>query len=407
MPAMKRGGMFAIFALGAWLGCNGGEAATPAGDADGGTTAPAPDATGEPAVQFPGASWPTGDPSDHGLDVTELDRAAAHAESIGSQCLLVIRDGVLVYERYWSGTTETSVQKSWSIAKSFTSALIGIALRRGDIASIDDPAATYIPEWQNTSKVSITIRDLLSMSSGLEFDLISDTTWTIFSSDHTQAALDADNPDAPGSVWHYNNHAVQVLDAVLENATGMDPEDYAVEHLWGPIGMNVEGPKEGRTHWDRDRSDNPTMYMSVFSSCRDLGRFGYLYLHSGTWDGAEIVPNSYVADSLTPSQSLNMSYGLLWWLSEPGPGETATGQAFEGPQMDFAPNDHFSAQGLGQSFIDVTPDTRTVYVHVRPAPHEPATKLITDLAGTMEALMEDDRRLDHIELMRVLLSANR
>jgi CubicO group peptidase (beta-lactamase class C family) len=357
-----------------------------------------PDAT-PPAPRFPDPEWPTATPAEVGLDEAALDEAAAYADSIGSSCLVVVRDGQLVYERYFGDTTADSVQKSWSIAKSFTSALVGIAIDRGEIESVDQPAADFIPSWRGTDKEAITIAHLLSMDSGLKYDLVTDNTWVMFTNDHTAEAIGYDAPDPPGVVWHYNSHGVQVLDAVLEAATGMDPEDYARAHLWSRIGMDE------RTHWDRDGAGNATLYMSVFATCRDLARFGYLYLNEGNWNGEQIVSREWVAASLSPSQALNPIYGYLWWLNGGEPAKGSTDEMFDGTMFNFAPDDLFSAQGLGQSFIDVVPGTSTMYIHVRRAPHDPFTKFLTDPAGTMDALLHDGLRAEHKLLLRALLDA--
>ncbi len=398
--------LVALLLVGCWSS-DPAEEPPPAGpDAAIPDPAPDPDPDAAPApAQFPVPDWPTGDPGDFGLDPATLDEAGVYAESIGSECLLVIRDGHLVYEGYFNGGGPDNFQKSWSIAKSFSSALVGIAIARAEIESVTQPASDFIPEWQGTDKESVTIANLLSMDSGMKYDLTTDNTWVLFSNDHTAEAVGYDFEAEPGTVWHYNSHAVQVLDAVLEAATGMDPEDYAEQYLWGPIGMDIEGDNNERTYWNRDGAGNTTMYMSVYATCRDLARFGYLYLHEGNWDGQQVLPAEWVAASTTPSQDLNRIYGYLWWLNGGEPAIGSTDETFEGTMFNFAPDDLFSAQGLGQNFIDVIPSTNTMYIHVRRAPHDPFTKFITDPAGTMDALFNDGRRIEHRQLLRTLLDA--
>jgi CubicO group peptidase (beta-lactamase class C family) len=373
---------------------------------------PAPDAGPGPGYvdhsdDFPMPDWPQGRPEDYGFDPAGLDEAAAYSASIGGLCLLVIRDGTLVYEKYLGGTTKTSVQKSWSIAKSFTAALTGVAIKRGDLDGVHQSAAELIPEWKGTPKQAITIEHILSMSSGLHYELVEDNTWTVFVADHTAAALANPYDEGPaGTAWHYNNHGVQVMHPILEAATGMDPEQYAEMYLWGPIGMNLSGDKPDRTHWERDGAGNPTMYMSVHSSCRDLARFGYLMLHEGHWDGEVIIDNEYVDKMLSPSQDMNPIYGYFWWLNGYEPAIDSTDEPFEGTMFPGAPDDLFSAQGIGQNFIDVIPSTNTIYVHMRPAPHDPFTNFITDLWGTIDKLFRDGKQIEHRELLQKLLEAS-
>lgn len=376
------------------------------------TTVPeaAPDAASEPPqpsdpdaaseVRFPDPDWPIGDPADHGFDMAGLDAAAAYSEQVGGLCLVVIRDGELVYERYFNGADAATQHRTWSIAKSFSSALVGAAIHRGEIGGIDDPVAQYVDAWSGTPKESILLRHILTMTSGLEHNLIGDNTWTLLSSNQTEDAIDNAAAAPPGTVWNYSNHAVQVLDAVIESATGLDPENYARQVLWDPIGM---GPD---TYWERDRSGNTTMYMSVYATCRDLARLGYLYLHHGQWAGSQIIDPDYVAASTSPSQDLNRGYGYLWWTNGGQPAFSATGAEFDGPMFPDAPGELFGAQGLGNNFIDVDPTTNTVFVHTRPAPQDPLTKFVTDLSGTMEKIIEDQQRSVHRELLNLLLGAS-
>jgi CubicO group peptidase (beta-lactamase class C family) len=364
---------------------------------------PLPDAGG--GAIFPDPDWQTGDPAQHGLDPAKLDAAADYAHGIGSLCLLVVRNGKVVYERYWDGASQGSVQKSWSIAKSFTSALVGIAVTRGEIRSIDEPAADFIPSWRGTPKAAIRIRDLLSQDSGIEWDQVSDNLFAPFVYDQTATALALNAAAPPATVWHYSNRAVQTLHEVLRSATGMDPELYAQLYLWNPIGMNLKGAVAEQTHWERDGAGNPTMYMNVYASCRDMARFGWLFRNRGSWKGTQLIAREYVDLALTPSQPLNRAYGLLFWLNGGAPGYDANGDLIDGWLMPTAPPDHFSAQGLGQNFIDVIPSTDTVYVHMRLAPHDPFTKFLTDMAGTLDKLFKDSARVEHRELMRRLLEA--
>lgn len=369
-----------------------------------GVDSPSPSPTQE-SVSYPGEEWPTADPLDHGLDPNVLQSAADYSESIGGLCLLVIRDGELVFEHYANGATQDSTPGTWSIAKSFSSSLIGIAVGRGEIERVDMPVADLVEPWQGTEKASITIEDVLGMRAGLHYNLLTDNSWTVLESDHTQAALDNSIDAPPATEWHYNNHSVQVLDAVLEAATGRDPEAYAIEHLWRPLGMRVDAAPDQRVHWNRDDSGNTTMYMNVHARCRDLARFGYLYLHDGRWEDEQIVPADYVKSSLTP-QPLNPPYGWLWWLNGQGPGIDSTDKPIDGWMFDFAPADLFGAQGLGQNFIDVIPSTQTIYVHARPAPIEPLSNFVDDPVGTLDALLNDGQNREHAELLQMLLEAD-
>jgi len=398
-----------VAAVGCWGACNSPNTVDEGPDASIETSWPdgalPPDASAP--ILFPVPDWAEGDPASFGFDEATLSEAANYAETIGSSCMAVIQDGRLIFERYWNGATPTSVHKTWSIAKSFTSTLVGIAIDRGELVSTSQRVSDYVSDWQGTDKEDITIRHLLSMTSGLEFEMVADNLFAAFVDDQTQTAIDLSREEAPGTTWHYSNRAVQVLHRVLQAATGVDPEQYAIEHLWRPIGMNLQGEPDQRTHWDRDDSGDATMYMSVFSSCRDLARLGYLYLHKGRWQDSQVISTDFVNAATSPSQALNPVYGYLWWVNGAEPAEGSTQQMFDGTMMNFAPSDLFSAQGLGQTFIDVVPSTNTVYVHIRPAPHDPFVKFITNPEGTMDELFRDGMRIEHKQLMRILLDASR
>jgi CubicO group peptidase (beta-lactamase class C family) len=303
---------------------------------------------GAAEAPFPIPDWPTGSPEDHGLDSAALEEAAAAAAQLGSHCLLVIRHGVIVGEWYWAGHDASTPQKSFSIAKSYSSALVGIALERGDLGGLDETVATHIPEWQGTDRETITIENVLSMTSGLEWSAWQDyVSMATFSQDHSAFAVELAASEAPGSSWVYHNGAVQLLEPVFRAATGGTIEAYAQEHLWSKLGMTAT--------WAHDPAGNPTPYASVMASCRDHARFGYLYLRGGTWADEQVVPAEHVAATLEPSQPANRAYGWLWWLNGHLPRLDSLMQPEEDVLVPYAPPDLFAARGFGNQFIDVIP----------------------------------------------------
>ncbi|MDJ0764616.1 MAG: serine hydrolase [Myxococcota bacterium] len=352
-------------------------------------------------VLWPMPDWPTGDPTEAGFDVEMLEAATDYSKSIGGQCLLVIRDGKLVWEQYFNDGGINHSQKSWSIAKSFTSALIGIALGKGMINSVDEPAANYLPEWQDQEDLApITIRHLLNMVSGLRFNLEWDNLWTVLTYDMTEEALGLPAVNPPDTVYQYSNHGTQVLNPILENASGMDQEDFAWQYLWGPLGFNDD------TYWFRDGAGNVTAYMNINTTCRDFARFGYLYLHGGFWNGEQIVPKAYVEASLKPSSSVNSGHSHMWWLNGYTPYINATQEPSDGIMFPGVWTDLFGCKGVGQNFIDVVPSTNTIYVHMRPAPHALVNILSTNIIEVLENLYNDGKDKEHYELLKLLYQAD-
>jgi CubicO group peptidase (beta-lactamase class C family) len=366
---------------------NGTTGTTGAGAA--GTT-PVPSAT-RPGMVFPGQDWQTADPASEGFDQAGLDKLAAAAKAGQSNCLLVARDGKIVEEQYWNGASADKAQEVFSATKSYTSALVGIAQDEGKL-SIDDSASKYIPAWKGTPAEQVTVKNLLSNDSGRHWDYATDySKMAVQAPDKTQFAIDLPQDHAPGTVWVYNNSAIQTLSAVLESAVGGDPAQFAKEKLLDPIGMS----DSEMTH---DKAGNMLTFMGLHSTCRDMARYGQLLLNHGNWDGKQVVSSAYLADATgQPSQSLNAAYGYLFWLNQKGklagvvsPTDAQQEAAQpDGQMVPGAPKDVYWALGLGDQMITVFPDTGVVAVRLGPAqPPKDGTRFSTSqiTMGTQEAL---------------------
>ncbi|MEW5742593.1 MAG: serine hydrolase domain-containing protein [Myxococcota bacterium] len=365
------------------LGCGGAHAPAPA-PPDAGPEVDAGSGVGDagvvnPTSRYPSPDWDTALPEAVGLDSMALERAAAVAEANDSYCLLVIRHGQLVFERYWAGNTRWSTPPSWSIAKSYASAAVGIALERGDLASLDQPVADFVPAWRGTPREAITLRDLLSMTSGLKWSAFDDYVGLAsLSMNNTETALAKPADKTPGASWTYDNGAVQILDEVFRVATGRTIEEYAREHLWRPLGISTNT-------WKHDPAGNPTAYANVLATCRDHARFGYLLLRRGRWaNDAQVIPESYLERALRPSQALNRAYGFLFWLNAETPALDAMMNEWPGRAVPFAPVDLFAARGFGNQFIDVIPSLDLVVVRfgADPMAHFSVVELARDARFT-------------------------
>jgi CubicO group peptidase (beta-lactamase class C family) len=359
----KRGA--AVFGLLALLGsaCANGPAASPE------SGAPPPEAGSNPLQSvYPGVSWQRGDPTEAGFDPAELGKIAAEAAADDSNCLIVTRHGLLVGEWYWNDTGPDTAQEVFSTTKSVTSTLVGIAQGEARL-DVRQPASAYIDEWSGTDSQDVTIEDLLGNDSGRHWDRTTDYRGLAIARDRTAFAVGLTQDAAPGEVWVYNNSAIQSLDAVLEDATDMDPAAYARERLLAPIGMQ-------HSEMTHDRAGNTNMYFGMRSTCEDLARFGYLFLRNGWWNGVQIVPGDWV-DLATgqPSQALNAAYGYLWWLNHRGPvlDPSAPVSAREGEDVpdgrlvESAPEDMYWAIGLGGQIVQIDPGSDTVVVRLGPA----------------------------------------
>jgi len=356
---------------------------------------PSPDAAPVDDVPYPDPDWPTGTPESQGLASDQLDAASRAAEADQSYCLLVIRHGVLVSEHYYGGTDAATTNKSWSIAKSYTSTTVGIALGNGDLPSLDLHASDYLTSWQGTPRAGITLENLVTMTSGLDWSVFSDyIEMAAFSPDNTAFAEGVSAKDAPNTTWVYNNSAVQVIEPVFRAAAGQSIEDYARAHLWTPIGMTG-------TTWAHDQAGHPTTYANVMATCRDHARLGYLYLHGGRWKHQQVVPADWVAAALAPSQPYNQGYGRLFWLNGHQPTMSSLMKSKDDVLYPYAPADLFAARGFGGQFIDVIPSLDMVVVRFG----ADALSSITDPTQLAAVLAQDELQDTHKQILQPILAA--
>ncbi len=257
--------------------------------------------------------------------VFEADPKVGNLENFltktGTQAFIVIRDDAILYEKYFNGAKRDSTVVSFSTAKSFTSALVGIAIQEGRIKSVNDPISAYLPELaaRDVRFQKITIQDLLGMASGIRFDekrflWHDEGNLTYRFTDLRSLALNKTVIVAPpGQAFLYNDFNPILLGMILERATGQPVTDYLQEKLWTPLGMEFGGS------WTLDSHSTRFEMMSccINAQAIDFAKFGRLYLNNGNWNGNQIVPAGWVAAStrLDKGRKLDeqLSYGNLWW----------------------------------------------------------------------------------------------
>jgi CubicO group peptidase (beta-lactamase class C family) len=384
----RRWGLAAVVLAGAAVACSpDGRSGAGPGSTDSTATA-----TDEDDVTYPGDEWATVDPATAGFDPAALGRLDEAAAAAGSTCLVVTRDGAVVDERYWQGSTADTPREAFSVTKSLTSTLVGIA-QDADRLELDDPAADYLPEWRGTTSEAVTVENLVRNDSGRHWDLATDyRDMAIGASDKTAFALALGQDAPPGDVWAYNNSAIQTLSAVLETATGEDPIDYARTHLFEPLGM-------ADSTLTTDAAGNALTFMGLRTTCLDLARFGYLMLRDGVWDGEQVVSSDYVEQATGRSSTeLNAAYGLLWWLNREGtiatPALATTGiddwsGATRGQLVPGAPDDAFWALGFRNQIVAVIPSEGIVAVRMGAAPPPGAPFTQAELTvGVLDAVVD-------------------
>jgi CubicO group peptidase (beta-lactamase class C family) len=232
----------------------------------------------------------------------------------GTTAFIVIQDEAILYERYFNGDNRSSIQTSFSVAKSYLSALVGIAAEEGHLA-VDDPITEHIPELLDRDNrfSRITVEHLLSMSSGLRYVEDSlpwgDPAETYYGTDLRNLALeDTEIVEPPGVTWLYNNYNPLLLGMILERTTGMHVAEYLEQKLWQPLGS------EFAASWslDSEHSGFEKMESGLNARAIDFARLGVLYANGGEWDGQQLVPRDWVEASTGVHEIA--FYGLWWWV---------------------------------------------------------------------------------------------
>lgn len=308
--------------------------------------------------------------------VTErLGPALDRARDDRSTSLLVMQGGRILAERYAPDWPADRPRELASVAKSIVAVLIGMAIEDGFIAGLDQSAADFIPQWRDDARRAITLRHLMSMTSGLD-----DTGLALRGITGDQFVINAAAPlrDPPGSRWAYNTAAYHLLFHVLVRATGEGVESHAQRKLLGPLGMEntrwVTSPGRGAV----------TNYYSAASTARDLARFGALVLNGGRHEGRQLIGADFLQTLTTSSQTLNPSYGLLWWCNA-APGFDATGRV-AGYRFPRSPRETVAALGAGGQAVLLVPSRALVVVRQGGPPAAPA--FFDDLLSSVVAAVD-------------------
>jgi CubicO group peptidase (beta-lactamase class C family) len=279
----------------------------------------APTVAAESLVHWPTESWPTSTPEEQGMDSKLLAEALMflHETKDGSHIhsLLVIRHGTLVTEAYFSPFAQGAKHDIASVTKSFMATLIGVAIEEGHILGVEQPVLDLFPDRPvanlDAHKGAMTIRDLLTMRSGLEcIDEPTEVTLMqmMGSPDWVQFVLDLPMAAEPGSAFVYCSSNVHLLSAIVQETAGMSALDFAQEHLFGPLGISSVA-------WPADPQGNNYGWGSLRMTSRDMAKLGYLYLRQGQWDGRQIVTPAWVEAATSPPAGADSDqYGYLWWL---------------------------------------------------------------------------------------------
>ena len=337
-----------------------------------------------PAPEAPAAGWPESAPEKEGLDRAALDafdRELASGARGYVDSMLVIRHGRVVYEKTYDWSREyarlfagkgepgiynyydpgwhpfykgTRLHTMQSVSKSVTSALVGIAIGRGEIPGVDAKVMPYfaglgIPP--DPRRDAMTLREVLTMTTGIRWD--EESTNYIDprnncavmegKDDWVRYVLEQPMAEAPGKVFVYDSGATELLSGVLQKATGKTADDYAKEHLFGPLGIES-------FYWKRTPKGLSDTEGGLYLEPRDLARLGELYMRDGVWRGKRVLPAGWARESTQPRVTTNeksFRYGYQWWVPD---AELSAGRS------------SFAAWGYGGQFLFVVPELDLIAV---------------------------------------------
>lgn len=313
-----------------------------------------------------GASWESNTPESLGWDTAEIPNLLTLLESNDTRAFLLLKDGKIVLESYFGrnllDNADFTVSTNWywaSAGKTLTAMTVGIAQEEG-LLSIEDKSADYLGAgWTSLTSAQeeqIKISHQLSMTSGLDDGV---------QNSHSLEAADLQYKATPGSRWAYHNGPYTLLDQVVEQASGKDFDQYFQEKIAAKIGMG------GFWQW----LDNNHVY---FSTARSMARYGLLVLNKGMWDETPILSDSAFFEAMTtPSQSINKSYGYLWWLNGKSSFMLPESQmVFSGSIHPSAPDDMISGIGKNGQYVSIIPSENLVMVRMGGNPENALVPLL-------------------------------
>lgn len=297
-------------------------------------------------------------------------------ERTGNTGILILKDDFIIYENYSQGYTKFDKITSWSVAKSFISALIGIAIDEGHIDSIDEHITQYMPELKKSGYNNVTIKQILQMSSGIKFseayeDKNSDISRLLYKlflymRPIEKMILNYPSKFPSGDYFEYVSLNTQILGLLLRRVTGQDMVSYLEKKLWQPMGA------ESDAYWLTDNYGTEVTFCGMNCTLRDYAKFGLVYLHNGYFNGKQIIPKSWVKESTIPEyphlqpgatdeRYFKWGYQHHWWIPEGSLGDYCATGAW-GQYIYINPEKNFVGvkTGSSNSILRTIDDVETV-----------------------------------------------
>lgn len=304
--------------------------------------------------------WPRARPGERGLDPDRLHalvRAIEGGETYPNiHSLLILRHGDLVLEQYFDGWHADRLHTLQSVSKSFTSALIGIAIGQGKIEDVEEKVLGFFPQRKDIEnlddrKRAMTLEDLLTMRSGTDYHESPyagspHNALNNLSRGWDRFYLDRPMKSQPGTTFLYDSGGVILMSSLLQARTGLHADAFAERYLFAPLDIR-------RSSWSGNTEGHPHTGGGLHLRPRDMAKLGQLYLQGGRWHGQQVVPADWVAASVRRHverrRGHDVGYGYLWWILEPDPGGTGE-------------QDIYAAKGFMGQYIFVVPEHDMVVV---------------------------------------------
>ena len=292
-----------------------------------------------PPASWPVPQWQSAKPEVAGMSAAGVEKVGQWLADNGSRTGLVIRHGKIVGEWYFDEAKADSKFLVYSTSKSFASTAAGVAIAQGKL-KLDDTVGKYIPDVKPETKKSITVMQLLSMTSGVHNNAKLTTMPKLFTYSMYEAPMD----HPPGTKWDYNNTGLALLSPVMKEATGQELDQYLAKNVFQPIGIESED-------WTWQQNEDRTLsYSGLHINARALARFGLLFLRKGQWQDRQVLSQTWVEEATGPSQKLNATYGYLWW-------NNTTGDKWPG-----VPTDAYAALGRFDNSMLIVPSLDLIVV---------------------------------------------
>jgi CubicO group peptidase (beta-lactamase class C family) len=317
-------------------------------------------------TQEPTQKWEAEDPFriDHkpaaskSMSLHQLQEAGEFAEAAGSDSLIVMRGGDVVYERYWNGKTRSDVQQMYSATKSPFAFVVGRAIQKGYIDGLDQPIVDFVPELKGKGREQLTFRNIMAMESGLAQVQSMEQDDGRKQRSHMEAALNREVTHPPLTHYMYNNAGYRTLFYALEKASGMSIPELTAQELFEPLGM------EGAYWVELMKNGKHMGYQSIRMRPIDMVKVADVMLNKGRWNGEKYLRRKYIKEmSTAPSVEANPSYGLFWhlnsgdhflsyWESDPVDSKLLPG----------TPDDAITNYGSGGQLVTAIPSLDLVWV---------------------------------------------